>query len=138
MVNRFFVISFPLKARYFKIIRFPKLTVLALLALVLSFHVYMPFKYQVATSRAGGYRVGYTDRFRANLKEFDVVSNAAKFLFSYIPLLVGLALSVALLVALTRHVRSTASLQEARDDDKARQVRQAERQLAMTIWVRRV
>ena len=132
------MISFPLKARYFKIIRFPKLTVLALLALVFSFHVYLPFKYQVTTSGAGSYRVGYTDRFRANLKEFDVVSNAAKFLFSYIPLLVGLALSVALVVALRRHVRSTASLQEAKDDEKARQVSQAERQLTMTILVRPV
>ena len=132
------MISFPLRARYFKIIRFPKLTVLALLALVFSFHVYLPFKYQVTTSGAGGYRVGYTDRFRANLKEFDVVFNVAKFLFSYIPLLVGLGLSVALVVALRRHVRSTAILQEAKDDEKARQVSQAERQLTMTILVRPV
>ena len=132
------MISFPLKARYFRIIRFPKLTVLALLALVFSFHIYLPFKYQVTTSGAGGYRVDYTDRFRANLKELDVVSNVAKFLFSYIPLLVGLGLSVALVVALRRHVRSTASLQEAKDDEKARQVRQAERQLTMTILVRPV
>ena len=132
------MISFPLKARYFKIIRFPKLTVLALLALVFSFHVYLLFEYQVTTSGAGIYRVGYTDRFRANLKEFDVVSNVAKFLFVYIPLLVGLGLSVALIVALRRHVRSTASLQEAKDDEKARQVSQAERQLTMTILVRPV
>ena len=98
----------------------------------------MPFKYQVAQSRTGGYRVGYTDWFRASRKEFDVVSNVGKFLFSYIPLFAGLALSVALMVALRKHAKATASLQEAKDDSKASQARQAERQLAMTIWVRHV
>ena len=135
-VNRFFVISFPLKARYFKIIRFPKLTVLALFAVVFSFHIYMPFKYQVTQARTGGYRLGYTDWFRASRKEFDAVSIVGKFLFSYIPLFTGLALSVALMVALRKHAKATANLQEAKDDSKARQARQAERQLAMTIWVR--
>ena len=61
-----------------------------------------------------------------------------KFLFSYIPLFAGLALSVALMVALRKHAKATANLQEVKDDSKARQARQAERQLAMTIWVRHV
>ena len=160
------MITFPLRARYFKIIRFPKLTVLALLAVVLAFHVYLPFKYQVvavpstedtgSSSGGGGggrrYRIGLTKEFRAHLKAFDAVSTLGKFLFSYFPLLAGLALSAGLVVALRRHSKAAAGLQEVKDGDggdgeggvkvkvkgkgKAALARRAERQLAMTIWVR--
>ncbi|KAL8591338.1 hypothetical protein ACOMHN_052604 [Nucella lapillus] len=149
-MERFFVISFPLKARYFKIIQFPKLTVLILTTIVFTFHIYLPLKYQVLplASTRGGYRVGYTASYRENVQIYEAVSNSAKFIFAYIPLCFGLAMSLALLVALRRHAVTRASLQEKvvvvmvnkrEEAEKEGQVkkkvnrRSAERQLARTI-----
>ena len=135
--ERFFVIAFPLKARYMKIIRYPKLCILAMMTSILAYHVYLPLKYKVAPSSGGsGYAMTYSDAFKANKQVFGDVSNAAKIMFAYIPLVLCLALSVALMAALRRHALSRESLQETQQEDpKAHSARSAERQLAMTIWV---
>ncbi|KAK7489105.1 hypothetical protein BaRGS_00019619 [Batillaria attramentaria] len=135
-MERFFVITFPLKARYMKLIRYPKVCIGCVAVSALVFHTYLPLKYKVAPSRTGvDYTITVTEVFRDNEQLFDDVANVAKFLFSYIPLGFCLALSLALMAALKRQAASRQSLQESRDEGKARIIRSGERQLAMTIWI---
>ncbi|XP_076456081.1 uncharacterized protein LOC143290477 [Babylonia areolata] len=135
-LERFFVITFPLRARHFKIIRFPKVTVTILAFVIFSFHVYYLLKYHVVKSTTtGGYRLSYTESYREDIHTFDHVSNSGKFLFAYIPLCLGLGMSVALLLALRRHAAARASLQEAGGERRLKQMRDTERQMARTIWM---
>ncbi|KAK7489099.1 hypothetical protein BaRGS_00019613 [Batillaria attramentaria] len=135
-MERFFVIAFPMKARYIKLIRYPKVCIAAMGVLVLAIHIYLPLKYQVSPSPSGvGYSMVYTDAFKANQEVFDDVANAARYVFSYFPLALCLVLSVALMMALKRHAASRQSLREVRDDGKGNDSDKAERQLAMTIWL---
>nr|KAG5701226.1 hypothetical protein BaRGS_008602 [Batillaria attramentaria] len=135
-MERFFVITFPLKARYMKLIRYPKVCIGCVAVSALVFHTYLPLKYKVAPSRTGvDYTITVTEVFRDNEQLFDDVANVAKFLFSYIPLGFCLALSLALMAGLKRQAASRQSLQESRDEGKARIIRSGERQLAMTIWI---
>ena len=135
--ERFFVIAFPLKARHLKIIRYPKLCSLVMVMVIQAYHVYMPLKYTVVPSSGGsGYVLTYSDAFKAHKQVFIDMSSAAKIIFSYIPLVLCLGLSAALMAALLRHTESRKSLHETQHHDrKAHSACSAERQLAMTIWV---
>ncbi|XP_070182325.1 uncharacterized protein [Littorina saxatilis] len=139
--ERLFVIAFPLKARYMKIIRYPKLCIAVLVVTILAYHVYLPLQYRVVRSPEGqGHVLTFSEAYRSQREVFDDVSNAAKCLFAYIPLLLCLGLCVALRVALRRHAITRRSLRVNRQasDDSAKKVtssNMAERQLASTIWV---
>ncbi|KAL8581387.1 hypothetical protein ACOMHN_004272 [Nucella lapillus] len=132
-VERFFVITFPLKARYTKIVQSPKLVIVIVVLVVQTFHVYFPLKYAVKEfPRTGGYILGYSDMYSDSPEAFENMVTSGKVLFSYVPLTPSLEFSVALVVALRRHGASRKSLQEEHSEAKAEQ---AERQLAVTIWL---
>nr|KAG5707729.1 hypothetical protein BaRGS_003304 [Batillaria attramentaria] len=135
-LERFFAISFPLKARFIKIIRFPKLSNLSVIVVCGTFHVYQFLAYHVVyDQRSGRYVLGYTSLYVAHTDAFNAVANAAKFLFSYLPLVAGAFLSVALYVVLRRSSRARATLHAVHEADQAKKMRLAERQLSRTIWV---
>ncbi|XP_076441152.1 uncharacterized protein LOC143280404 [Babylonia areolata] len=134
-VERFFVIAFPVKSRYVRIVHSPKLVIAILVLAVQTYHVYLPLKYQVRRrTDTESFTMTHSALYLENRQVFENLATAAKVLFSYVPLVLCLALSVTLVVALRRHGAARRSLQEKRHSDTER-ADGAERQLATTIWV---
>ncbi|XP_025111922.1 uncharacterized protein LOC112574804 isoform X2 [Pomacea canaliculata] len=135
-IERVFAVKCPLRARYGKLVRFPMLFILADVTATVAFHTYIPLSYRVVQKEATcQYHVTFTALYLQQVDDFQIVSNAAKYIFAYLPLLAGVCTNVALYLALQQESRTHLSLCAVHQGAPLRKKMLVQRQLALAILV---
>lgn len=117
--------------------RFPMLFILADVTATAAFHTYIPLSYRVVQKEATcQYQVTFTALYLQQVDDFQIVSNAAKYIFAYLPLLAGVCTNVALYLALQHESRTHLSLCAVHQGAPLRKKMLVQRQLALAILVR--
>lgn len=109
-LERFLAVAFPLKDFSKRVSGKPRLTVLAVFLLTFAAHVYVLLEYHVVIEADGKGRTVRTSISINNSYIFLVTANVVTVLFSYLPVVLGLMLNLALVIVLHRHRTSTKGL----------------------------
>ncbi|KAK6182773.1 hypothetical protein SNE40_010383 [Patella caerulea] len=99
--ERFIAVTFPLKSKHFRLIRFPLVFIVGTTVVSFICHLYSVFKYTVVSNispitNETMWKFAFKDK--SNLGQLEVMSLASKVIFVYIPLIVCLILNVATVV----------------------------------------
>ncbi len=132
-IARLLIVLFPLKAKEFVYMRFPRTIIVCTVLVIAAYHSFSPLRYVMVEKTAGNQTYNgfvMSSLFKENevtLRTLAAVSNA---LFVYLPLGAGLVVNIVVVVALKRH---SLKRREMSSNTESAAIARSERNTTITV-----
>ncbi|KAK6186452.1 hypothetical protein SNE40_008489 [Patella caerulea] len=113
--ERCIAVCYPLKFKYFKLVRYPVVTAITVTLSSVLFHIFVPLKYFLSpfpskNSNATLWKLQPTESFVRDRAAYEAMSIASKVLFVVLPLLGCLIFNFIIVVALRVHTKTRVAM----------------------------